>query len=412
MTDEAARDAVVHASDHLRVVFRAAEGGSDRPLVVTFDSLSLDLRLDRPGFGEVWLRQVGYDAVHVVSDRNGWYQSPEMARVFPRVREIARERARTVTYGSSMGGYAAVRFAGRVGAQAAVAISPQFSIDPRKTPFEDRWTEYAAGLSFSWEAPSPEDAALERAYVLYDPADRDRLHMERLAEVFPVTPVPLLHAGHPAGTFLAEGLLLPDAVRAMIDGRFDPGEFRRARREARRRSGQYHHVLASRLPARRRATAERLGARAVELQPRSAVYLSALADRREDAGDLAGAEEAHRRALGLDPLEPRLYLRLAEFLLRRGAPPAEVVELAAGIGRFGAQRTPVYTKACEVLLRAGAYEAARDELRAALERLPASRKLRSWEAALSATLSTPVLGRRLLDALRVRLTRSAALRRG
>ena len=80
---------MLFGSPSLRAILHPAAGGERRPLVVTFDSLNADLRLDRPGFGQAWLRDAGYDAVHVVSADNAWYQHPDLGPACEAVRDAA-----------------------------------------------------------------------------------------------------------------------------------------------------------------------------------------------------------------------------------------------------------------------------------------------------------------------------------
>ncbi len=394
---------VLFASPDLRVVLRRAPDGGGRPLVVTFDSLNADLNLDRPGFGEAWLRDVGHDAVHVVSADNAWYQHPDMGPACEAIRAAARGRSRVVTYGSSMGGYAALRFAEAVGAAAAVAISPQFSIDPARVPFETRWTEYADGLRFLWEQDEggPADApSLKTAYVIYDPTEDDRRHVELLSRRYPVVPFTLPYAGHPAGTFLAEAQLLAPSVLAMIEGVFDPETLRAQVRAARRRSGKYHFILSERQPAWRPRLSHRLAAEAARLNPASGAYLSAQARSLEALGDLDEAERLRRRAVELMPLEPAFRLPLAALRLRRGAGADEITALAAGLGALGAKRTAYFQRAVKLLFLAGAFGAARTEAREASSRLRRSWTLRAWSGALSLALAAPGLGRPVLETAR------------
>ena len=390
---------VVFASAGLRATFRDA-GAADRPLVVTFDSLNADLRLDRPGFGEAWLAQCGYDAVHVVSARNAWYQDRDTPALLETVRSAVAERARVVTYGSSMGGYAAVRFAAALGAHAAVALSPQFSIDPAAAPWETRWTEYAHGLVFGEAPPAARVGAPERVFVVFDPLNRDRLHADALARLHPVVAAPVRHAGHPAGTFLAESGLLSQAVQAMIEDRFDPALFQRQVRDGRRRSAAYLYALARRQPARRAVLALGLVTAAARLAPLTAAYHAETGEQLARLGDLPGAEAALRRAQQVDPGEPIARLRLAEHLVLHGGDPAEVEALVRGLESLGAVREWMFVRAVDLLFATGAYAAARDEARSGLRRLPRSRLLRGRAWGLGAILAVPGVGQAALEALR------------
>lgn len=103
--------------------------------VVTFDSYTDYRTLNRPDFGEVFFDANGIDAIHIIRRNNDWYQYPETEEACRRIRELTACYPHVVAYGQSMGGYGAIRLGGRVGAQVALAISPQFSIDPAVAPF-------------------------------------------------------------------------------------------------------------------------------------------------------------------------------------------------------------------------------------------------------------------------------------
>ncbi len=385
-------------SPAVRATLNAVEGGGGRPLVVTFDSLAHDLRLDRPGFGEGWLAQLGYDAVHVVASANDWYQHPEMGALCAAVREEAAGRVRTVTYGSSMGGYAAVRFAGRVGAATAVAISPQFSIDPARVGFDDRWRDHGVRLEFLWDEPVAADG-LERAYVFYDPADLDRRHVEALAEHYPVRAIPIRHAGHPAGAYLAEAGLLAPTVLAMIEDRFDPEGFPQVLREARRRSGQYHFTLAHRQAKRRLPTALRLSAEAVRLSPFVGPYTGLHGRLLAEAGELDEAERLLRRAMELEPGYARLRVDLAALLSRRRR-HREAHALLEGVEAYGIDEAAVFSRACGVRFMAGDMAGASRLVRRGLDAMPAARELQAWSRVLELR-RVPVAGPALLALARV-----------
>ncbi len=102
--------------------------------VVTFEPNTDNRTLDRPGFGEVFFDINSIDAIHVIPRNNDWYQYPEIVEACHRVRELTACYPHVVAYGQSMGGYGAIRLGGRVGAHLALAISPQFSIDPAVRP--------------------------------------------------------------------------------------------------------------------------------------------------------------------------------------------------------------------------------------------------------------------------------------
>ena len=165
----------IFATPNLMV--RYVGGFSTDKLVITFYHYANARSTNVSGFGEEFFLRRNIDAVHFIPAQNNWYQYDELPHAAALVRKIAEQYRKVVTYGSSMGGYAAIRFGRAVGASEALALSPQFSIDPLVTPFEQRWAPHSARISFALER-SWREQFVPRAYVVYDPYDRDRRHVE------------------------------------------------------------------------------------------------------------------------------------------------------------------------------------------------------------------------------------------
>lgn len=95
-------------------------------LIITFDAHGHNLR-DK-GFGSDMLINSGYDHIFVSHALNSQYQLLSISDFFSAVGDIASSYD-TFTYGSSLGGYCAVYYAGCIGAK-AIAISPRNSAHP------------------------------------------------------------------------------------------------------------------------------------------------------------------------------------------------------------------------------------------------------------------------------------------
>jgi pimeloyl-ACP methyl ester carboxylesterase len=287
--------------DDLKVRRRA--GGGGRCCVVTFDSFSDIGQLDRPGYGEAFLDRSGIDAIHVVGRGNDWYQYPQMAAAMAAVRDVAAGYSRVVTYGSSMGGYAAIRLAGLAGAHAVFALSPQFSINPRAVFWERRWPDSSRRFRDVWEStlawPRPAEA-----YVAYDPRTPDRRHMALLRARFDHQAIVLPFTGHPVTGYLAEVGLLQQAVLSICEGTFDCAGFTRSALASRDQSSEYLVERARsdwRLGRQGRIAMLR---EAVLLAPGSATAACRLGQQLERAGQLDEALAMHRRAVELEPGQP------------------------------------------------------------------------------------------------------------
>lgn len=194
-----------------------------RVCVVTFSPYvnTNERTLDRPGFGEGFLLRRQIDGIHVICRENKWYHEPGVFDAIAEIVKCSSSYDRVVTYGSSMGGYAAIHFAGLIGVHNAIAFSPQFSIQQGTCQFERRWRSDIEKISFI--------AAIECApklsgvaYLFYDPHDSsDRRHAEMFAAKYCVCLVPLPYSGHSAATFLNENGLLVPAVIDIVFDRFD-----------------------------------------------------------------------------------------------------------------------------------------------------------------------------------------------
>jgi lysophospholipase L1-like esterase/pimeloyl-ACP methyl ester carboxylesterase len=329
---------VLFRSENL-LVRRTGRHGSPA-CVITFDSFTDFRSLDRPGFGERFLEQNKIDAIHIISRDNDWYQYAEMPQALAAARLHIPEGARSITYGSSMGGYAALRFASSLGALTSIAISPQFSLAPSVVPFETRWLNEARRIKFRWEGDCP--LAEHVGYIFYDPFDVDAQHFALFSEAFNVKSIRLPHAGHPAGAYLAETGMISRAILDIVHETFDPVSLERQVRRKRRRSGQYLYTLSRRVSHRRSQLRLKLSRMAVEANPSSAAYISNLAAMLTQLGHVREAEHEHRRAIALSPGHPVMMHHYATFLREIGdfsrarALAQEVVALAPQVAVFQA----------------------------------------------------------------------------
>ena len=307
---------VLFRSDNLLV--RRVRGTGERTLAtafVTFGSYTVEYDLERQGFGEDFLRDQGLDAIHVVNRDNQWYQYPELPDALAAVAAATARVPRVFTYGSSMGGYAALRFARAVGARTGIAISPQYSLDPRVVPFETRWQADLARITFRERAYQPP----ARQVIFYDPRLRvDARHValfEAAGQETVLVGVP--HGGHPVGPLLAETGALQDAIRAIVSGSFSPTAVQRAVR-ARRATSQHHFFMLSRRAGQRRPELRlALLRRAAEIAPESHI-LSDLAEALDRKGAHEEAAPLHAEAIRLVPNNVRARVNHALHLEMTG----------------------------------------------------------------------------------------------
>lgn len=281
------------------VVVRSVPTADKRRWVVTFDNYGLGHGFERPGFGQQYLKQAGISAIHVMGRQEDWYQYAEMPEALASVRHAVSGAERVMAYGSSMGGYAAIRFADAAGANATLALSPQYSIDPAKAPFEQRWPQDSERLQFLDEI----EGRLANAtcpVIVYDSIGLDQKHVSLIAAHIPVTAIALPFSGHPSSTYLGDLGLLHPLVMDVLNGTLDSGAFRQAARAERAASPTYLTRLAELQPDRRHALGLALAKRAHASAPGSIMAMSTYAsflskaERHDEA--LALLAEASRRS--------------------------------------------------------------------------------------------------------------------
>lgn len=307
---------------------------SDDAVIITFGSYTNEASLDRPGFGEEFLQRARFDAIHVINRRNRWYQHPERDEALAAVAAAVRSYYRAITYGSSMGGYAALRYAVPCGAQIAIAISPQFSVDPRVVPWEVRWQPDVVRTRFA----EPPYVAAARQYVFYDPrVALDDRHVHLIASAGATERIAVPYGGHPVGALLAETGVLQAAIRGIVAGDFDPRAVRTQVRRERFASQHQYFVLARHCAPRRPAVAVQLLERAAAIEPESHI-LSAQAALLDRLGRFEEAAPLHRAAIRRTPNNAIAWISYASHLeaIGHGGQAARALRRAA-IGQVGAQ---------------------------------------------------------------------------
>lgn len=353
--------ATLYCSDNLRV--RTVPAGGSSVWAVTFDHYRNEGGLDRQGFGEDFLRQHGISAVHFLCRGNDWYQYDDLPLACAAVRAHLRGAERIATYGSSMGAYAAIRMADALGADAVLALAPQYSIDPAKVPWERRWLQDGANIQWIDAIDGPIRCAAT-PYVAFDPISDDLYHVEQIERDIAIHRIAIPFGRHPVTTYLSDTGLLAPLTLSVLTGEGDPIGLMRAGRPRRKTSAFYLAELARAQPATRLSTAARLAQRAVDIAEsplallslaqiqsksglhddayavferimqitdRDASYIYPYAEARHVGGDLAGAIALAAEMIEAMPGRAHLLNWQAGFLLESGDQEAAIVSLCSAI---------------------------------------------------------------------------------
>lgn len=225
--------------------------GDDALLVISFPSYRTNQSFANRGFAERWLAERRISAVEVKASWNHWMQVPDTEPAMAAIKAIAGSYRRVVTYGSSMGGYAAAACSAAVGAHAVVAISPQYSIDPAKTGWDKRWLPYARTIlgrgGFIRDDMATQLAPDAALHIIADPWNPDAEHAALIGR-HSLRPEGLLAlgCGHSAAAGLRDFGLLGSCAVSLLRGTESVGHWRRQLRARRAQSHRYWRLLGER----------------------------------------------------------------------------------------------------------------------------------------------------------------------
>lgn len=301
------------------LVVRRVQGQDQDRWIVTFDHYGIGHGFDREGFGEDFLRSRGISAIHVMGRSEDWYQYPDLDDALAAIKASIGNAKRIITYGSSMGGYAAVRLADAVGAHATLALSPQYSIDLSRAPFENRWLQDSQRIKFRPELNGP-IRSRARQIIVYDPMTIDRHHAALIHRDSPAQHLRTPFSGHPAGPFLGEIGILEPLVFSVLEGTEKIEEFRETIRVRRGSSAIYSAHLAKAQPPSRRALAIKIARNAVDAKPENVHALEQLARLLSQDQAHEEALAVHQRALAVNHNHYTNQIAYADALIAAGQP--------------------------------------------------------------------------------------------
>jgi tetratricopeptide (TPR) repeat protein len=117
---------ILHDSDHFRVLAR--KGASSFGLI-TFSPATQFAEGTR-FWGDAIVTKADITAIGIMAHRPNWFPEEEMSRAAHAIRAHFAGLSQVIGYGSSMGGYAAVKFSALFGMTHVLSFAPQWSIAP------------------------------------------------------------------------------------------------------------------------------------------------------------------------------------------------------------------------------------------------------------------------------------------
>lgn len=238
---------------HLRLLW--AKNRPGERLFVTFDHWTKGRQGFEAPSGNTLFDKRNWPVLRIQSARNDWFLNPDLEAALDTVAAIAADYDSAVTYGFSMGGYGALRFAAAAGAARVVTISPQFSPAPERTPFEARWWKDRKLCDLRLDDLSHlATPSAPTIVAAYDPLQGpDRLQAELIRKsCHDFFALPLPFGGHPATQTILQGDRLGAFSEALLTGPLDRAALLAPHKRARRLARHYAEALARAADARAR----------------------------------------------------------------------------------------------------------------------------------------------------------------
>ena len=221
---------IIYDSEHIRIVHKPGNGGF---ALINFSHAEHFVK-DRHFWGESIAAKAGLEAIGVVPVRANWFPMGEMHRAAPAIRAALAHQSRRVGFGTSMGGYGALKFGRLLEMTHALAFVPQWSIDPADViSWDSRFTKHFRKDVHHSVAINAGDVA-PTAAIVYDPFMKlDRLNFNRIIEADPhAVGIRSYCTAHSSVETFAGSERMLSLIRLLIDANF--GEMQRRANEERR----------------------------------------------------------------------------------------------------------------------------------------------------------------------------------
>jgi hypothetical protein len=231
---------VIYESEALRSFARIYDEGG--PILCTFSNYQADGGKHH-AFGAEFADRNRINAIHFISGANDWLLQekfdPDYRAWVQRVMTFPAyvNASRRIGYGSSMGGYAALRFRDRLRFDRVIAFSPQYALDPAKVPFERRWKrEFEMYGDAAMDVMRPVWRG-EDIVLIHDPmVEWDVQHIRLIDPDRHALDLGVPFGAHPPALFLSHVGVLSDLTLRLVAGDSDMRDLLRRASRARRTS--------------------------------------------------------------------------------------------------------------------------------------------------------------------------------
>ena len=232
---------IIFEDEQIRAIY--LKGTSDT-LVLSFGDLisrAKGLAIN----AEKSLSKYDYSVVGIMPKEKSWFPASSMAALLLQLQPILQQYQRIVGYGGSMGGYAALKYSKLLNMDRAVAMVPQYSIDPEEVQ-DRRYTDFYDPQLNANMRIQPQDIAETCEYIIvYDPYfENDKEHYLKIKPLIPqLHTLHLPYTGHDAIAVLASSALLHD----FIEHPYEKAYFYKQIREVKKSSKFYYRSVVAHL---------------------------------------------------------------------------------------------------------------------------------------------------------------------
>lgn len=189
--------------EHLKVYLKLERKSSYTLITfsdMTFASENGDFFASKP------TEQLSINVIGFVARSRNWYPKASVSKAVEKLRRANSEIfVNVITYGGSMGGYAAIKYSNLLSAKKVVAYVPQWSIEPDNLIGDQRFVNYYCKNSLGGQSILNPDICGD-IFIFYDPLhelDSKNIEMIEKTAEYQVKKIKLFNSGHHATSILA-----------------------------------------------------------------------------------------------------------------------------------------------------------------------------------------------------------------
>jgi hypothetical protein len=227
----------IFRSEDLVIDFFSLGDGQNKSVAFTFTAFTPSTKADKDA-----LVGVGFGGELLLRNQN--FLAETLIEIESFISASSISYIKRVSYGSSMGAYAAIQFSRALKIDIVLALSPQFEIDQ---PYDQRWQSLAQQIEFQYRIDSNAVSDSCKYFVAYDPKNEDTVHIQKLSALIDeprLIEIRTPYSGHPSTTYLFEtGLIQSIALSVLQHATFDHSSIRTNRKH----SKTYLYELSKRL---------------------------------------------------------------------------------------------------------------------------------------------------------------------